>query len=139
MRTRHATGVALTLLLFAVAALGQSPSELASGLKAPVKIVFTDDGNLLVGESGEGPNSGRVSLVDRCGTRRTLIDGLPSGVAAMGDPSGPGGLARNGVTLYIAIGGGDATRSGAPGPGDPKSCGTILASDELSDLSDFRC
>ena len=33
----------------------------------------------------------------------------------MGDPSGPGGIARDGVVLYIAIGVGDAVQLGTPG------------------------
>jgi glucose/arabinose dehydrogenase len=62
-------------------AQGVSTSVFASGLKAPVKSILTPKGNLLVAEAGNGPNTGRISIIDGNGNRRTLIDGLPSGLA----------------------------------------------------------
>ncbi len=101
---------------------------LAAGLKSPAKIIITDGGNLIVAEAGTGHNDGRVSLVDRCGQRRTLLDGLPSGAAPPeGGPSGPAGLALRERTLFVAIGTGDATVNGpfpgaeAPNPKGPSS------------------
>jgi hypothetical protein len=94
---------------------GQCPTSVVTGgLKAPTKIIFSTSGNLLVAEQGDGPNTGRVSLINTAsGARRTLIDGLPAGFAAPNnDPSGPAGLAMRGRTLYIAIGLGDAVLAG---------------------------
>jgi len=90
-------------------------SELTSGLRFPLGIVGSNQGNLLVAETGSAgiPNSGRISVVGLNGTRRTLLDGLPSGANDVGDPSGPAGLLMRGRTLYVVIGIGD---SGLPGP-----------------------
>jgi hypothetical protein len=87
----------------------------ASGLLTPTKLIFTQQGNLLVAEAGSGPNTGRISIVNPAiGHRRTLLDGLPSGFTGPNSaPSGPSGLAMRGRTLYIAIGSGDVTLPGA--------------------------
>jgi len=67
-----------------------------------------------VAEAGSGPNTGRISIIDASGNRRTLIDGLPSGFAPPNlDPSGPSALALRGRTLFVVIGAGDGT---LPGP-----------------------
>lgn len=101
-------------------AFGQSrcPAEpLASGLQLPVGITQTDVGNLIVAESGTAvPNTGRLSLVGLDGSRRTLLDGLPSGINDVNEPSGPAGLWMRGRTLYVAVGVGDVGRAG-PTPG----------------------
>jgi len=85
---------------------------LASDLRAPTKIILSQNGNLLVAEQGNGPNTGRISILDPSnGERRTLLDGLPSAINNLGGepaPSGPSGLAMRGRTLFIAIGVGDA-------------------------------
>ena len=71
----------------------------------------------MVAEAGNGPNTGRISILDLSGNRRTLIDGLPSGLAPPNsDPSGPSGLAFRGRTLFVVIGAGDETIVG-PVPG----------------------
>ena len=105
------------LFIIALSALlgihADAQTTLTAGLKSPVKIIITDGGNLIVAEAGTGQNDGRVSLIDRCGNRRTLLDGLPSGRAGEGASSGPSGLALRGRTLFIAIGAGDAV---VPGP-----------------------
>lgn len=92
---------------------GQCPSQpiIASGLRAPSKLIFTHLGNLLVAESGSGPNTGRISLVDPAtGHQRTLVDGLPSGFTYPSNiSSGPSGLVMRGRTLYVTIGEGDST------------------------------
>ena len=96
-------------------AIAQCPvSVLTTGLRVPAKIILSTKNNLLVAEGGNGPNTGRVSIIDpNSGARRTLIDGLPAGFAAPNnDPSGPSGLAMQGRTLYVAIGLGDAVLSG---------------------------
>ena len=127
---------ALTCALACVNILAQATStQFASGLKAPTKAVLTGRGNLLVAEAGDGPNTGRLSLIDRqTGTRRTILDGLPSGLnTAQGgsDPSGPSGLALAGGTLYITIGLGGAVLAG-PAPGteqaNPSPSSPLLSS-----------
>jgi hypothetical protein len=114
-----------TVLLAGVEGMAQCPvTELASGLQWPLGITQSNRGNLLVGESGiRSPNTGRISIVDQSGNRRTLLAGLPSGINEVGDPSGPAGLILRGRTLYVAIGSGDVVRpainpnTGLPIPG----------------------
>lgn len=119
MSTKYLLLIAVTVLtpmLTSVNASGQTAttSVFASGLRAPVKTIITPKGNLLVAEAGSGPNTGRISILDGSGNRRTLIDGLPSGLAPPNmDPSGPSGLALRGRTLFVVIGAGDGT---LPGP-----------------------
>src|SRR5215207_9015460 len=43
----------------------QSVSVFMGGLKSPTKVVMTAKGNLIVTESGDGPNAGRLSVIDR--------------------------------------------------------------------------
>src|SRR6476646_7431508 len=107
--------VLTALLVLLPSTYGQCPTSVLTGsLKAPTKIIFSTKGNLIVAEQGEGPNTGRISLIaPESGLRRTLIDGLPSGLSAPNnDPSGPSGLAMRGRTLYVAIGVGDAVLLG---------------------------
>lgn len=106
---------ALTSILTSGNAIRQTAttSVFASGLRAPIKIIITPKGNLLVAEGGNGPNTGRISILDRSGNRRTLIDGLPSGLAPPNmDPLGPTGLAMRGRTLFVVMGAGDETLRG---------------------------
>lgn len=107
---------AATLWLAAVPASAQCPSEvLVPSLRIPLSVTQSNQGNLLVSEAGTAvPNTGRISIVDPgSGSRRTLLDGLPSGVNDVGEPSGPAGLFLRGRTLYVAIGVGDSL---LPGP-----------------------
>jgi hypothetical protein len=124
----------LAMSLISTSASAQSTSVFANGLLAPARIIITPGGNLLVTESGNGPNTGRVSILDRTGTRRTLIDGLPSAInTAEGDPgpSGPSGIDIRGRTVYVAIGQGDALLAG-PIPGtllpNPSPSSTLFSS-----------
>ncbi len=81
------------LLLLATAHADAQCTELVSGLREPLGTALTNQGNLLVSESGTGaPSSGRISIVAPSGNRRTLLDGLPSGINDVGSPSGPAGL-----------------------------------------------
>lgn len=118
---------ALVILAAACTPLGAQPRVFATGLLNPAKIILGPSGTLLVSEFDIKPNSGRVSIVSSSGTRRTLIDGLPSGVAADG-PDGPTGLVLDDTTLYVAIGEGDQLQAGtaqntsvpsAAGPSSP--------------------
>lgn len=88
-----------------------------SGLRLPVASVMTHQGHLLIAESGDGTaGSGRISILDRDGTLRTLLRGLPSAPADVGTPSGPSGLFMRGRSLYLAMGTGDTGILG-PRPG----------------------
>ncbi len=89
-------------------------SEVISGLRAPLGTALTNQGNLLVSETGTMTlHSGRISIIDPSGNRRTLLDGLPSAINDVNEPSGPAGIFMRGRTLYVAMGTGDA---GRPGP-----------------------
>jgi hypothetical protein len=103
----------------------QPVTVLATGLDHPMKLTLTRRGNLLVAENGVEKNSGRVSLVDRSGKRRTIIDGLPSGLSSPNnDPDGVSGMEVRDRTLYIVIGEGDAIRPGTkPGTQVPNPDG----------------
>ena len=122
-------------ILAAVSAQAQCPvTELISGLQRPLGMTFSNKNNLIVAESGTAtPNSGRISIIDLTGNRRTLLDGLPSGIAVEGggEPSGPAGVAMRGRTLYLAIGVGDAVLAG-PSPGtvipNPNPSSPLLSS-----------
>ena len=117
--------VATTVALAGAQAVAQCPvTELTSGLQLPLGITQTNQDNLLVSETGTPtPNTGRISIVGLDGTRRTLLDGLPSGLNDIREPSGPAGLFLRGRTLYVAIGVGDVVvgvinpATGMPFPG----------------------
>lgn len=118
-RFLHSTVVALLggagVLLGGIAGAADC-DVVASGLRSPIGSAFTNQGNLVVSETGikNVPASGRVSIVSPDGGRRTLLDGLPQGTnAAGGDASGPNSLAMRGRTIYVAIGQGDTV---IPGP-----------------------
>ncbi|HEX8188040.1 MAG TPA: ScyD/ScyE family protein, partial [Pyrinomonadaceae bacterium] len=112
---------ALACAFTAAGARAQSVSVFAGGLKGPSKVVITSKGNLLVTESGDGPNKGRLSVIDRqTRARRTVLDGLPAGPGVEGGISGPSGLAVQGRTVYVAIGAGDGVLAG-PAPGSERA------------------
>ena len=121
--------LAATVMLASGNAVAQCPAtELTSGLQLPVGITQSNQDNLIVGENGmSAPNTGRVSIVDLDGSRRTLLDGLPSGIADVLEPSGPGGVFLRGRTLYVTIGVGDVGIAGPlpgsvlPNPNGPSS------------------
>ena len=97
----------------------ESPSvhDITTGLREPLGTALSNQGNLIVSETGTSvPNSGRISIVNADGDRRTLLDGLPSAINDVFDPSGPDGIFMRGRTLYVAMGVGDVGRPG-PGPG----------------------
>ncbi|HXG92656.1 MAG TPA: ScyD/ScyE family protein [Blastocatellia bacterium] len=109
----------MAVALSSVNAMAQNTSVFVAGLKAPSKLITTPRGNLIVAEAGTGAMDGRISIIDQSGTRRTLVEGLPSAINLLGgeaSPSGPSGLALRGRTLYITIGSGDAVLPG-PVPG----------------------
>lgn len=114
-------------LVPAARAAGQC-QVLASDLLKPAGSALTPLGSLLVAESGTpAPNTGRLSIIGPDGARRTLLDGLPSGIADVGDISGPSGLALRGRTLYLLNSVGDVGIAGPvggtvlPNPAGPSS------------------
>lgn len=109
-----ALSVATTLT---VAQANAQCAEVVSGLREPLGTVLTNQGNLLVSETGTTiPNSGRISLVEPDGHRRTLLRGLPTGLNDVHDPSGPAGLFMRGRHLFVVIQDGDVAIPG-PRPG----------------------
>ncbi len=87
----------------------------ATGLQGPQKLLLTSRGNFLVTETNTQPNLGRLSFVTRSGTRRSLIEGLPSGTEVVGGGAGPSAMALRERTLYFTIGAGDSERRNATG------------------------
>jgi hypothetical protein len=130
MRIRKAapTGVAIAALFaWSATAQAQPTPAFATGLRAPTKIVLTPGGKLLVSEAGDYPapppaplfvpNQGRVSLVERDGSHRPLLEGLPSALDLDNvNPTGPSGLSISTPrTLYLEIGQGDSIKRSATG------------------------
>jgi hypothetical protein len=121
--------LAATVMVASGDAAAQCPvAELASGLQLPLGITRSNQDNLVVSETGTtAPNTGRISLVDLDGNRRTLLDGLPSGLNDIREPSGPAGVFLRGRTLYVLIGVGDVVIAGPvptthlPNPDPPSS------------------
>jgi len=116
-------GVSVLLLAGRAGAEGACPpAALATGLLRPLGLAQSPLGNLLVAESGAfAPNTGRVSIVGLDGSRRTLLDGLPSGLNDVSEPSGPAGLVMRGRTVYLAIGVGDTQLPGGAPNATPSS------------------
>ena len=114
--------LAVSMMLCGATVVSAQCTEVVAGLRQPLGTALTNQGNLIVSESGVRvlPGTavipGRISIVDPNGNRRTLLDGLPSALNDIGDASGPAGVYMSGRTLYVAIGVGDVTRAG-PGPG----------------------
>ncbi len=108
------TAAAITFAVVSAWSNAATTTTVATGLLAPTKLIPAKNGGLLVTEAGIGPNSGRISLVDvTTGTRRTLLQGLPSGLAAPNnDPSGPSALLLRGRTLFVTLSTGDAVING---------------------------
>lgn len=122
-RSHTFTSIGLSFALAASAmALSATPAgaqctEIVSDLREPIGSALTNQGNLLVSENGTTDVlAGRISIVDPSGNRRTLLDGLPSAISDIGEPSGPKGLIVRGRNLYVLIGTGDVGIAG-PLPG----------------------
>ena len=118
----------MAVMLLATAKASAQCTELIAGLHAPLGSALTNRGSLLISETGTGaPGSGRISIVEPSGNRRTLLNGLPSAINDVGGPSGPAGLFMRGRTLYVAMGVGDVGIAGpcpgsdTPNPNGPSS------------------
>ena len=94
--TRLASAALLALApLLASAQLACTP--LLQGLRSPGGLAVTPRGDVLISETGTVSElRGRLSLMSAEGLRRTLLDGLPAGIADVGEASGPAGLALRG-------------------------------------------
>jgi hypothetical protein len=102
------TAIIATLMVFFTSGHATAQSPFAEGLQFPQRLILTPRGNLLVSEGGTAePNTGRVSLVNREGTRRSLLDGLPAGRGHGITAFGPSGMGLDGRTLYLILGEGD--------------------------------
>ncbi|HEV8145717.1 MAG TPA: ScyD/ScyE family protein [Bryobacteraceae bacterium] len=104
----------LLSIAFAAGTLfAQAPQTIITGLQAPQRLLLTPRGNFLVTETSMSINAARVSFVSRGGTRRSLFEGLPSGVdVTLAGGGGPTAMALKDRTLYLAIGAGDSERRG---------------------------
>ena len=107
-------GAALAIALASAFTVSEAAAQscpgttLISGLQRPLGMALSNQGNLIVSESGmPTPHSGRLSILDPLGRRWTLLDGLPSALNDVNDPSGPAGLVMRGRTVYLLIGIGD--------------------------------
>src|SRR6266542_2860796 len=73
--TIFAVALAVATVVFAAPQASAQCNEVVSGLREPLGTALTNQGNLLVSETGTtAPNSGRISIVDASGNRRTLLD-----------------------------------------------------------------
>src|ERR1044072_8906472 len=111
--------ISLLLLTGSVSAQCPDPptDTFATNLRAPLSSALTNQGNILISETGNTTlRSGRISILDQLGNRRTLLDGIPSAINDVNEPAGPAGIFMRGRTLYVAIGTGDVGRPG-PAPG----------------------
>ena len=101
---------AVTLFVPAAAAAQACPgTTLTTDLLRPMGIAASNQGNLIVSETGAfTAHSGRISILDPGGARRTLLDGLPSGINDVNEPAGPAGIVMRGRTMYVLIGIGDS-------------------------------
>jgi hypothetical protein len=107
---RLASALLASALAFPAAAAQVCPgATLTTDLLRPMGLAVSNQGNLIVSETGTfAAHSGRISILATDGTRRTLIDGLPSGINDVSEPAGPAGIVMRGRTIYLLIGAGDS-------------------------------
>ncbi len=124
---RLASLLAVAAALGAPTARAQSTcTALSTGLLGPLGVALTPHGRLLVAEAGlHAANTGRLTIVEADGRQRTLLDGLPSGIADVGDASGPADVLLRGRTAFVAIGVGDVGVMGTNASGQPVRGSTV--------------
>jgi hypothetical protein len=113
------------------------PEVITTGLQTPQKLVLTPGGNFLVTEPSMAVNGGRVSFVSRNGVRRSLLEGLPSGIDVVGGGTGPTAMALRDRTLYLAVGAGDIERRGEQ-PGTSQHNAAGISSPIFTSVLEFR-
>jgi hypothetical protein len=110
----------IALVFIASETAAQTATTFVTGLKNPVKIIYSPRYDVFFVSEGGTPmttNTGRISIVGNNGSVSPLIDGLPSGHAAPNnDVAGPSALWLSDNILYIAVSAGNATLVG-PAPG----------------------
>ncbi len=131
----QSASMVLALAMVSPLLFGQA-EVVATGLIAPQKLVLTPRGNFLVTETNPMPNLGRISFVSRSGTRRSLVESLPSGTEVTGGGSGPTAMLLRERTLYVTIGGGDLERRNATGASIHNPAG--ISSPLYTTLLEFR-
>ncbi|PWU07498.1 MAG: hypothetical protein C5B51_09920 [Terriglobia bacterium] len=115
MHRIHSRFRRLAALVGLLAGVGAAQTTIATGLDSPIRLTRTAAGNFFVSEAGQKPNTGHISLVDRAGSRRVLLNGLPSAIKE-GSAVGPTGTLYRDRVLYVLIGEGDVLVNGsAPG------------------------
>ncbi|MEO0250172.1 MAG: ScyD/ScyE family protein [candidate division WOR-3 bacterium] len=113
---------------------GSTYPVFASDLQAPTKVVLLPNGLILAAEGGSGNNDGRISIFNNAGERRTLIEGLPSGLIPepIASPCGPHSIVVRHRTVYISIGIGDLLQPASLAP--QEGTGTKVNPTPLSPL-----
>ena len=154
----------LALSLFVISALAASAqmssnvSVFATGFSNPRGLKWGPDGNLYVAEAGTGGDkstqgkcdqvvppvgpwtggrTARISKVSPDGSRSTLIQGLPSTRAAIGDILGVGDIAFIGNQLYALIAGGGCSHGNAGFPNSVLKINSDGSWTQIADLSTF--
>ena len=132
---KHIRWIALALIVLSVFASAQtSPnvSVFATGFNNPRGLKWGPDGNLYVAEAGSGGTAStvgqcqqvpapvgpwgggwnaRISKVTSGGTRSTLVGGLPSAAAGVGDVLGVADVAFIGNQMYALMAGGGCSHA----------------------------
>lgn len=150
-----ALGIIALSMFSAYAQTSPNVSVFATGFSNPRGLKWGPDGNLYVAEGGTGggastvgqclqvpsppgPWTGgwnaRISKVTPDGTRSTLVQGLPSAKAAVGDVLGVADVAFIGTQMYALMAGGGCSHGH---PGFPNSVLKVNADGSWSRIADL--